>query len=168
MSTIPCKEFILKNSRRTVSSVHLIWIIKSLIHIQLVLLYPAGNFTQVFLLSAQDMDMTIPTLICHLQASHSEMLGGPKGPGPHNSSVVPNQLRFPNTEGVLHSQLGCNPFLQALRQVLPMSPKADYSPNLSGRAPPPSKVTRLLARFEEMLKSQSPPSFSPGAPEAGL
>lgn len=44
-------------------------------HIQLLLLCPAGKFTQVFRLSAKDVGMTIPTLICHLQVSHSEMLG---------------------------------------------------------------------------------------------
>lgn len=44
-------------------------------HIQLLLLCPAEKFTQMFRLSAKDVGMTIPTLICHLQVSHSEMLG---------------------------------------------------------------------------------------------
>lgn len=73
------------------------------------------------------MDITIPSIICHLQESHSEMLGKSQGSRSRDQSLSPHTARVPNAAG---SCLRRSPppaslqsLLQALRQVLSVPPR---------------------------------------------
>lgn len=84
------------------------------------------------LLSATEVAMRIPGILCYLQESHSEMLSRSQGSGSKDQSLGPHPARVPNAAG---SCLRRSPppatlqsLLQALRQVLSMPPKISPNP----------------------------------------
>lgn len=92
------------------------------------------------LLSATEVAMRIPGIICYLQESHSEMLSSSQGSGSKDQSLGPHPARVPNAAG---SCLRRSPppatlqsLLQALRQVLSMPPKISPNPVSSFLLPP--------------------------------